>query len=205
MKALTRPELRLATYFEEEQKLWREMLAGNVTAYKDLIDRTYDLLFHYGTKFNGDRELIKDCIQDVFLGVWEKRNALNPDIPPKPYLLASLRRRLHRLTSRLRMDCMDYYNESDIVFDLEFSAEYQLIESENDRLLALRMTEMLNELPKRQKEAVFLRFYNDMEREEIAMVMDIQPQSVSNLLQEAFKFIKSHWRAIVSLFLALSF
>jgi RNA polymerase sigma factor (sigma-70 family) len=205
MKALTRPELRLATYFEEEQKLWREMLAGNVTAYKDLIDRTYDLLFHYGTKFNGDRELIKDCIQDVFLGVWEKRNALNPDIPPKPYLLASLRRRLHRLTSRLRMDCMDYYNESDIGFDLEFSAEYQLIESENDRLLALRMTEMLNELPKRQKEAVFLRFYNDMEREEIAMVMDIQPQSVSNLLQEAFKFIKSHWRAIVSLFLALSF
>jgi RNA polymerase sigma factor (sigma-70 family) len=201
MKALTRPDL----YFEEEQKLWREMLAGDVTAYEHLIDRTYDLLFHYGTKFNGDRELIKDCIQDVFLGVWEKRNALNPEIPPKPYLLASLRRRLHRLASRLRMDCMDYYNESDIVFDLEFSAEYQLIESENDRLLASRMTEMLNELPKRQKEAVFLRFYNDMEREEIAMVMDIQPQSVSNLLQEAFKFIKSHWKAIVSLVLAFPF
>ncbi|MNL67264.1 RNA polymerase sigma factor [compost metagenome] len=80
-----------------------------------------------------------------------------------------------------------------------------MIESENDRLVAYRMTEMLNELPKRQKEAVFLRFYNDMEREEIAMVMDIQPQSVSNLLQEAFKFIKSHWKAIVSLALALPF
>ncbi|SDG64179.1 RNA polymerase sigma factor, sigma-70 family [Dyadobacter soli] len=205
MKALTRSDLHPAMYLEEEQKLWREMLAGDVTAYEHLIDRTYDLLFHYGTKFNGDRELIKDCIQDVFLGVWEKRNALNPEIPPKPYLLASLRRRLHRLASRLRMDCMDYYNESDIVFDLEFNAEYQLIESENDRILASRMTEMLNELPKRQKEAVFLRFYNDMEREEIAMVMDIQPQSVSNLLQEAFKFIKSHWKAIVSLVLALPF
>ncbi|GGH49489.1 RNA polymerase sigma factor [Dyadobacter endophyticus] len=205
MKALTRPGLRPDLYFEEEQKLWREMLAGDVTAYEHLIDRTYDLLFHYGTKFNSDRELIKDCIQDVFLSVWEKRNALNPEIPPKPYLLASLRRRLHRLASRLRMDCMDYYNESDIVFDIEFSVEYQLIESENDRLVASRMTEMLNELPKRQKEAVFLRFYNDMEREEIAMVMDIQPQSVSNLLQEAFKFIKSHWKAIVSLALTLPF
>lgn len=205
MKALTRSEPRLDLHLEEEQKLWREMLTGNVTAYEHLIERTYDLLFHYGTKFNGDRELIKDCIQDVFLGVWEKRNALNPEIPPKPYLLASLRRRLHRLASRLRMDCMDYYNESDIVFDLEFGADYQLIESENDRLLASRMTEMLNELPKRQKEAVFLRFYNDMEREEIAQVMDIQPQSVSNLLQEAFRFIKSHWKAIVSLVLTLPF
>lgn len=205
MKPFTRPELRPTMYLEEEQKLWREMLAGDVTAYEQLIDRTYDLLFHYGTKFNSDRELIKDCIQDVFLGVWEKKDALNPEIPPKPYLLASLRRRLHRLASRLRMDCMDYYNETDIVFDLEFSAEYQLIESENDRLLASRMTEMLNELPKRQKEAVFLRFYNDMEREEIALVMDIQPQSVSNLLQEAFKFIKSHWKAIVSIVLALPF
>lgn len=205
MKAFTRSELRLELHFEEEQRLWREMLAGDVTAYEHLINRTYDLLFHYGTKFNSDRELIKDCIQDVFLGIWEKRSALNAEIPPRPYLLASLRRRLHRLASRLRMDCMDYYNESDIVFDLEFNAEYQLIESENDRLLALQMTEMLNELPKRQKEAVFLRFYNDMEREEIAMVMDIQPQSVSNLLQEAFKFIKSHWKAIVSLALALPF
>ena len=205
MKAFTRSELRLSPYLEEEQKLWREMLTGDVTAYEHLINRTYDLLFHYGTKFNSDRELIKDCIQDVFLGIWEKRNVLNPEIPPKPYLLASLRRRLHRLASRLRMDCMDYYNESDIVFDLEFNADYQLIESENDRLLASRMTEMLNELPKRQKEAVFLRFYNDMEREEIAQVMDIQPQSVSNLLQEAFKFIKSHWKAIVSLVVALPF
>lgn len=201
MKPLTRLELRPDLYLEEEQKLWREMLAGDVTAFEHLIDRTYDLLFNYGIKFNGDRELIKDCIQDVFLGVWEKRDALNPEIPPKPYLLASLRRRLHRLA--LRMDCMDYYNESDIVFDLEFNAEYQLIESEKDRQLASRMTEMLNELPKRQKEAVFLRFYNDMEREQIALVMDIQPQSVSNLLQEAFKFIKSHWRAIISLVLIL--
>ncbi|MGV3600419.1 MAG: RNA polymerase sigma factor [Dyadobacter fermentans] len=200
-----RPELHQDLFLEEEQRLWRAMLTGDVTAYEQLINRTYDLLFHYGTKFNSDRELIKDCIQDIFLGIWEKRNVLNPDIPPKPYLLASLRRRLHRLASRLRMDCMDYYNESDMVFDLEFNAEYQLIESENDRLLASRMTEMLNELPKRQKEAVFLRFYNDMEREEIAMVMDIQPQSVSNLLQEAFKFIKSHWKAIVSLFLAVTF
>ncbi|HWV29369.1 MAG TPA: sigma-70 family RNA polymerase sigma factor [Dyadobacter sp.] len=205
MKPFTRLELRLDLYLEEEQKLWREMLAGDVTAFEHLIDRTYDLLFNYGTKFNSDRELIKDCIQDVFLGVWEKKDALNAEIPPKPYLLASLRRRLHRLASRLRMDCTDYYNESDIVFDLEFNAEYQLIESENDRQLASRMTEMLNELPKRQKEAVFLRFYNDMEREQIALVMDIQPQSVSNLLQEAFKFIKSHWKAIVSLLLALPF
>ncbi len=205
MKPFTRLELRLDLYLEEEQKLWREMLAGDVTAFEHLIDRTYDLLFNYGTKFNSDRELIKDCIQDVFLGVWEKKDALNAEIPPKPYLLASLRRRLHRLASRLRMDCTDYYNESDIVFDLEFNAEYQLIESENDRQLASRMTEMLNELPKRQKEAVFLRFYNDMEREQIALVMDIQPQSVSNLLQEAFKFIKSHWKAIVSLVLALPF
>ncbi len=37
------------------------------------------------------------------------------------------------------------------------------------------------------------------------MVMDIQPQSVSNLLQEALKFIKSHWKAIVSLFCLLRF
>ncbi|MHA4739214.1 RNA polymerase sigma factor [Dyadobacter sp. MSC1_007] len=190
---------------EEEIVLWRAMLGGDMQGYEALINRTYDLLFHYGGKFSRDRELVKDCIQDVYLEVWEKRNALSSDIPPKAYLLASLRRRMHRVSARHRMDCMDYYNEADIVFEAEFDAEYRLIQLEEDRLLASRMTRMLNDLPKRQKEAVFLKFYNNMERDEIALIMDIHPQSVSNLLQEAFKCIKSQWKAIITAVMLLCF
>lgn len=197
----------VASNIQKEQKeiaLWHEMLAGNVAAFEMLIDVTYDLLFQYGNKFCWDRELIKDCIQDVFLEIWEKKSSLNPDIPPKAYLLASLRRRLHRMVQKNRMLFLDHLLP-DEGFDIGFYAEHSFIESEHDQQLASQITHMLNGLPKRQKEAVYLKFFEDMDRDEIAAIMEIHPQSVSNLLQTAFKFLKTQWRSVVSLFLLLRF
>lgn len=189
---------------EREVALWREMLAGNVASFEMLTDVTYDLLFQYGNKFCKDRELIKDCIQDVFLEIWEKRSSISKDIPPKAYLLASLRRRLHRMIQKNRMLFLDHLLP-DEGFDIAFNAEHQFIQSEYDQQMASRITHMLNGLPKRQKEAIYLKFFEDMDRDEIAAIMDIHPQSVSNLLQTAFKFLKSQWRSVVSLFLLLRF
>ncbi|MCF0043526.1 RNA polymerase sigma factor [Dyadobacter fanqingshengii] len=189
---------------EEEIALWREMLKGDIACFEKLIDVTYDLLFQYGSKFSHDREMIKDCIQDVFLEVWEKKDSLNHNIPPKAYLLASLRRRLHRMIQKNRMLFLDHLLP-DEGFDIAFNAEHQFIQLEYDQQMASRITHMLNGLPKRQKEAIYLKFFEDMDRDEIAAIMDIHPQSVSNLLQTAFKFLKSQWRSVVSLFLLLRF
>lgn len=189
---------------EKEVALWRAMLAGNVASFEMLIDVTYDLLFQYGNKFCHDREMIKDCIQDVFLEIWEKKDNLNSNIPPKAYLLASLRRRLHRMAQKNRMLFLDHLLP-DEGFDIAFNVEHQFIQSEYDQQMASQITHMLNELPKRQKEAVYLKFFQDMDRDEIAAIMEIHPQSVSNLLQTAFKLLKTQWRSIVSLFLLLRF
>jgi RNA polymerase sigma factor (sigma-70 family) len=189
---------------EREMALWREMLVGNVASFEMLINVTYDLLFQYGNKFCHDREMIKDCIQDLFLEVWEKKDNLNSNIPPKAYLLASLRRRLHRMTQKNRMLFLDHLLP-DEGFDIAFNVEHQFIQSEYDQQMASRMTHMLNGLPKRQKEAIYLKFFQDMDRDEIATIMEISPQSVSNLLQTAFKFLKTQWRSIVSLLLMLRF
>ncbi|GGB79578.1 RNA polymerase sigma factor [Dyadobacter sediminis] len=184
---------------EDEINLWRKMLEGNTSCYEQLVGRTYGLLFQYGCRFSSDREMLKDCIQDVFLEIWEKRNVLNPQIPPRAYLLASVRRRIHRVMQRNRVQTTDNIEKSLSDFNVEFSAEYLFIQSEQDQQLAKRITCVLNELPRRQQEAIFLRFFNDLERDEIADIMDIHPQSVSNLLQSAFRTIKMQWKIIVSL------
>lgn len=92
---------------DEDTRLWQVLPSGDVASFEKLIARTYDTLFQYGCKFSRDKELIKDSIQDVFLEVWEKRESLNVNIPPKAYLLASLRRRLHRLAQRNRLVAVD--------------------------------------------------------------------------------------------------
>ncbi|WP_025761853.1 RNA polymerase sigma factor [Dyadobacter tibetensis] len=189
---------------EEETLLWQALLGGNESAFESMIQRCYDLMFQYGLKFSKERELVKDSIQDVFLEIWEKRQALNKNIPPKAYLLASLRRKLHRLQQRnknvLVADPTRFYTE----FQIEFSAEYRLIEQEEDRINASQITGMLNKLPARQQEAVYLRFFQDLDRYAIAEIMNIHPQSVSNLLQTAFKFLKSNWLYWIAIGFGLS-
>lgn len=187
---------------DNELKLWHKMLEGDPAAFSGLLNSTYDLLFQYGNKFSRDRELVKDCIQDIYLEVWEKRSSLNGDIPPRAYLLASLRRRLNRVGQRnqaLPFDSLD-----DVAFDMNYSIEYRLIRSEEDAQTAKRITYLLNALPKRQKEAVYLKFFLELDRDQIAAVMDIRPQSVSNLLQTAFKWLKEHWKTAIFFALLLS-
>jgi len=179
---------------QEEAILWRGSLAGDAQLFEKLVDQTYDLLFQYGCKFCRDRDLVKDCIQDVFLEVWEKRQLLNANIPPRPYFLASLRRRLHRVVQYNRLNTFGDYDKIELDFESEFSVEQQFIQLESDQRLATELSYWLNELPKRQKEAVYLRFFHDLSRDEIAEIMDIHPQSVSNLLQTAFKWLKAHWK-----------
>ena len=183
----------------EITQLWHLALTGDRDSFQILLERTYDLMFQYGHKFSKDTELIKDSIQDVFLEILEKRNTLNKDIPPKAYLLASLRRRLHRLGQRQKWFLTGDSDCNAETFDFEFSAEYHLIQSESTRSVAEQLTSLMKELPKRQKEVLYLRFFQDLDRDEIAFMMNIRPQSVSNLLQEAFKWLKTQWRPVISL------
>jgi DNA-directed RNA polymerase specialized sigma24 family protein len=48
----------------------------------------------------------------------------------------------------------------------------------------------IEKLPPRQKEVIFLKFYQGFDRNEIAQAMDITPQTVSNLLQIALNKLK---------------
>lgn len=183
----------LPTSTEEYELLWKRTLAGNVTAFEKLMDAHFRLLFTYGLKFSSDQEFVKDKIQDLFLYVWEKRRNLKTNIPVKPYLMASLRRMMHRSHNTTLV-----YNPSlenhPTLFDVKFSVEKEYIRHESTRLMTQRIKIALDKLPPRQKEAVYLKFFQELNRDQIAAVMNISPQTVSNLLQIAMKQLRRHWK-----------
>jgi RNA polymerase sigma factor (sigma-70 family) len=49
---------------------------------------------------------------------------------------------------------------------------------------------LLNKLPKRQKEAIYLKYYSELKTAEIAEIMNINYQSVVNTLHKAIKSLK---------------
>ena len=42
-----------------------------------LYDKHIDNLFAFGSRFSSDREMIKDCIQDVFVKLYTKKDNLD--------------------------------------------------------------------------------------------------------------------------------
>lgn len=186
-----------------EDALWKEFITGSHSSFDILVETFYPVLFQYGAKFCRDQDTVKDCIQDVFLTIWESRVSLNSDIPVRPYLLASLRRRINRKLTydRHELNC----EISDETFYSDFTIEQDMIEIEQSRETSSKLAYLFNHLPARQKEVIYLKFFQNLNRDEIAEVMQISPQSVSNLFQKTILRLRADWNTSVFLSLALLF
>jgi len=191
--------------FPEDRVLWQGFLAGEVRAFEKLMSDNFRMLFRYGSKFSKDRELVKDSIQDLFLVLWEKRDNLNPDAAVKPYLMASLRRLMHRQVSSRTWVGGEALQEEDDYFEIEFSVEDDYIRNEATHSRTHHLQQLINALPRRQKEVVYLKFFQELSRDQIAEVMAVSPQTVSNLLQIAIRHLKAHWKAEFLIFFLLHF
>ncbi len=171
--------------------IWQSFLQGDKSSFERLMELHYKSLFNFGSKYSSNAEMVKDCIQELFVGVWNRRLHLSSNVNPRAYLIASLRRGLHRkiqsenrlLKYRDNLDASDY-------FDFELSIEEKIIDNEEIRHLAKKIFEVVSRLPKRQKEVIYLKFFQHLSRDEIADIMGNNPQTVSNLLQLAFKKLR---------------
>ena len=50
--------------------------AGNMAAFSQLYNLHINVLFNYGLKLTIDKELLKDCIHDIFVKLYTKKDEL---------------------------------------------------------------------------------------------------------------------------------
>lgn len=174
--------------------LWLQMKQGSELALGKLIKKYVNPLQNYGCKFIRNEAFVKDCVQEVFIEIWNRRDHISTPDSVRAYLLSSVRKRVLRQSYRQRISKDDEAASLETDPSLtDFSPEWSIIEQEDLAEMTQRVTEILNQLPKRQREVIYLRFYQNLEREEIAHIMSVHPQSVSNLLQSSFKSFREHW------------
>ena len=171
--------------------LWQAFLHGEQEAFARILEIYYQALFSYGTKLTSDQELVKDGIHDLYLDLWQQRTQLGHVIAPKFYLLKALRYKLLRAQSRSGRESHELTDEYD--FEAEFTIEHQIIAQEATEENAQRVHLLLAQLSKRQREAIYLRFYQDLAYDEIAQMMGINYHSVVNLIYEAVRQLRKGW------------
>lgn len=170
--------------------LWHKAQAGDKASFCQLAELQYRSLFAYATNFTDDREFIKDSIQEVFIRIWEKRTTISIQFV-SIYLIKSLRNQLLQELRRSKQSVSSPYGqEADQLSDWQ-TVETQIEQHETDFESQHKVRQAINTLPKRQQEAVFLKFYKGLENDQIAELMEINRQSVANLLYKALCALKS--------------
>lgn len=175
----------------EPKTLWNEFKGGDDEAFSTLFSLYSEVLYRYGLKFGLDSDHVKDAIQDVFINLYNHTNLPEVD-NPKFYLLRSLKNNiLNQLAKAKQMPTTS-------IDDLPFVAEYELdelesISDENERYeLEEKMRLVIELLPPRQKEALYLRFQLDMSYDEVSNMLSMNYQSTRNLIHRAIKNVRSH-------------
>jgi RNA polymerase sigma factor (sigma-70 family) len=183
------------------EQLWKQFLPGDCLALDAIVKRHYNLLYQYGCKFTRDAALVKDCIQDLFLYLWHKRNTINETASVDHYLMKALRRRLGRaLTQTDSTEDLSFIEFK----DANATPDDLLIQQEQKAALADKIKICILQLSKRQQEIIYLRFYLNASAADIADIMQLNRQSVYNLLNDALNKLRQHTGAYFKPTIALS-
>jgi RNA polymerase sigma factor (sigma-70 family) len=169
---------------------WGLFKEGNKEAFAVIYNHHVDALYHYATKISLDEHLVKDAIQEIFLDLYLKREKIK--IKPeflKFYLALALKRFLiKKLQSNRKI--FQSGQERPVDFEVEYSIETQLIEEEGNSTITRMLLEAMNQLPAKQKEAIYLRFNQSLEYEEVAAILEISVESVRKQVYRAIKTLR---------------
>lgn len=166
---------------------WLHIKAGDKQAYAEAYTFYYKKLFNYGRKFTQDEFLVEDAIQEILLQLWTNRERLSSILSPETYLFSSFRYTLLRKIQQSRR----HENLRD-GFEPEpgFSAEHFIINKETDAAIQQQLLQAMRELTARQREAIFLRFYEGLSYEEVASVLNISVKATYKIMARALLQLK---------------
>ena len=173
----------------QTSELLSNFINGDTAAFSKLYNLHVNLLYNYGCKLTTDVELLKDCIQDVFIKIYNKRTELDTVANFKSYIIISLKNKLCD-ESRKRVNLSDVaVEELDVVSSDNIERDY--IDNENEILNNVFVTKILDQLSPRQRKAIILYYIEEKKYEEICVLMEMNYQSVRNLIHRGISKMRS--------------
>jgi RNA polymerase sigma factor (sigma-70 family) len=161
--------------------LWKEFLHGDIIAYEQIYRTYLPTLYNYGCKICPEESLVLDSIQELFITLLETRTKLSETNSIKFYLLKSLKTTLIRTLEKQKKR-KDKENKAGFEVSFYFDENF---DNNIDEGQIEKLKQALESLSPRQKEAITLRFYDNLSFEEIGEIMNIEVSSVYKILYKA--------------------
>ncbi len=169
-----------------EDYLWSAFREGSENAFDLIYGKMFPVLFNYGCRLCQDEEQVKDCIQNIFIEIWQKRGQVKEVHSLKHYFLKIMRRKLHKelenksVTQNKLLSTGFYIDMGNDLFSY-FPDQFNL-ESGISSATTTLIKESIGKLSNRKKEAILLKFYENLTYEEISAVMGLRDQKYARQL-----------------------
>ena len=168
---------------ESDGELLRRASAGDVRAWRELVDAHSGPLFRYAYRMVGERDAAEDIVQEAYLRLWRQARRWRPEAPVRAWLfrvggnlaIDTLRRRRH--TSEMEADHAEAAP----------GIEVRLAEKEQVRMVQ----RLVSELPERQRTALVLCRLEGMSMAEAGLVLGCSVGAVESLLSRARQQLRS--------------
>ena len=171
----------------DEHEIWERFKRGDDKSLVRIYKTYSKSLYNYGCQFTSRTDFVKDCIQELFYSLIQKREKLTVTKSIKAYLFISIRNNILR---GLKKEELVSLNEEGFNIQFQMAVVPFNIRLEDDEIEIINSK--LNELPPNQKEIVLLYFYEGLSYSEISSIMNIKVKSARALLYRALSSLQKN-------------
>ena len=168
-------------------------LAGDADAFKQLVERHYQMVLKVAYRALGSVPAAEDCAQDVFIKVHQKLRLYHTD---RPFI-----RWLHRVTANTVTDAIRR-RRLDLSFDtLLHDPPSELGDpaeaaAARERRMAVRAA--MADLPGRLRDTIVLQVFHELSYQEIAQVLNIPMGTVMSRIHNAKRQLRRRLSSYMS-------
>ena len=160
-------------------ELWLLFLEGDTKAFHHIYNSHYQMLYNFGLKFLKPAK-VEDCIHDTFLNILNYKENIKEIKNVKAYLFRSFRNQAIKIikANNLEFNLID----STIPYEEDISNKEELLSELKKSIL---------QLSSREREIIYLKYFQGFNNMEISELLDIKYQTVRNILAKAIKKLRA--------------
>lgn len=174
----------------EDAKVWQEFKNDDKEAFEFIYQSNVRQLYNYGMKVTPDSHVVEDCVQELFIDLWDQRKKLANTDHIQFYLVKALRWKIIRTLekqTRKHKNLVEAFAENG---EMDLPYEDLLINEQIDRAKKEKLRKALDGLPDRQKEVIHLIFFKKYSYEQISQIMSMNLRSVYTLAWKALSNLR---------------
>jgi len=176
-----------------ESQIWEKFKNGERLAFTYVYSKNIQALYNFGCQFTSDKELVKDCLHDLFVKL-RKPGKQTEILSIKSYLYKCLYRELIKRLSKSQLIQNPDIEEN--LTQVEFSPEHILINQQAHEINTQKLNKALKGLSNKQRQALMFFYYEDMTYKEIAEIFDMsQVKSARKLVYRAIDKLRNFFKA----------